>query len=96
MWLVAWALMWVRSYCAERNPLTPATFAHISVTPTVASAPRSSRGTEPRCSIANDVSLPASNKSPIVPTTISAPGTSFIMPNVATPPENAASEMAVV
>jgi hypothetical protein len=42
------------------------------------------------------VSLPASNSRPIAPTTISAPGTSFIMPKVATAPLNAANEMAVV
>jgi hypothetical protein len=38
----------------------------------------------------------ASNSRPIAPTTISAPGTSFIMPKVATPTLKAANEMAVV
>jgi hypothetical protein len=83
--VVAWALTCVRSYCADRNPDTPAMLAAIRVRPTPASASRRILGISRRWSIANEVSFPASNSNPMAPTTISAPGTSFMRPKVATP-----------
>jgi hypothetical protein len=96
VWLVAFAPIARFSYAFDRNPETPATLAAMSVSPTPASAKRRIFGTARRWSMANEVSLPASNRSPIAPTTISAPGTSFIMPKVATPPEKQASAIAVL
>jgi hypothetical protein len=96
MWLIARAPICWRSYALLKKPDTPATLTAMRVMPMQASTARTTLGTSLRWSIARQVSLPVSKSRPIAPRTISAPGTRRVMPKVATPPENAASAIAVV